>query len=391
MISRLILLDLVRRPGSLAVLVAIVVVASGSAAFSASVGQGFDRALAVGIGRAGADIAIVPQGSADALRRILVTGRPEPMSFPDPTRKVRAIPGAESASAQVFVASAQADCCTAGDVLIVAFDPATDFVVGPWIRRGTLVDDASSAVVGSNLKQPLGLPIEFYGTRLVVKGALAPTGWGYFDNAAFVTSDAVLHMADASRASAKVARLDPKPGAVSVVWVRAQGEPSELAGRLRAALPGVDVVELGAFLPQVRESASVLGRGLKVISAILVVGALLTIAGVFALAVDRRRRDLAVIRSCGGSRRGLMLVVMAQAGAIGALGGLLGGTAGSLAASLFALWMTISSGVPVLAPTLEQTAVVAVVTALVAALAAAASDAGPALAGAMRGVADVQR
>lgn len=391
MILRLAMLDMLRRPGWLVLLVLAVGIASASAAFSASVARGLEGAFEAGIARAGADIAIVPAGQGEAFRRVLVTGEPEALSFADPVQRVRAVEGVESACSQLFVASAQADCCTAGDVLIIAMDSADDFVVSPWIRRGTLPVDGSSASVGSNLKREIGLPITFFGTRLLVEGALAPTGWGYFDNASFVTKAAVDRMVDASRSDPGVARLDVRPGDASVVWVRASDDPALVAKRLRAEISGVDVMELSAFLPRVRDSAGTLGRGLRVLSGALVVGACLMIAAVFVLAVDRRRGDLAVIRASGGSRRGLMGVVLLQASAIGFVGGLVGGFAGGAGALAFSLWMSVASQVPLLPPTAGQVVGLAATAAVLSALVAAVIAAGPALAAATRGVADAQR
>jgi putative ABC transport system permease protein len=388
---RLLLTDLVRRPGWLAVLATTVALAAGSAAFAATSARGFSAAFEAGIARAGADIVIAPEGSSAALRRMLVTGQPAALSFPDPTPRVRAVPGVTEAAAQRFVASAQASCCSAGDVLIVAFDPETDFMIAPWLRRGTLARDAQSVTVGANLKQPVGLNLAFYGTQLNVTGALAPTGWGFFDNAAFVTGGAIGRMVAAGQEQKGVARLDAPPSVVSVVWVRTEGDPTLVAERLRDVLPDADVVELSTFLPTVRSSAASLGRALRAVALALSLAAALVIAGVFALGVERRGRDLALLRACGASRRTLALAVLAQAALVGGVAGLAGGLAGSLAASSFALATTVSAQVPVLPPSGLEIALTALGSALAAAAVAGLAAAGPALAGALRSVSDELR
>jgi putative ABC transport system permease protein len=383
--------DMFRRPGWLALLVGVVALATASVAFTSAASRALEGALRVGIARAGADIAVVPAGQGEDFRRVLVTGEPKIMSFPDPTSGIRTTRGVSACSSQLFVASAQADCCSAGDVLIVAVDPDTDFVVRPWVRRGALPTDGSSVLTGVNLRRGMGLPITFYGTRLTVVGGLEPTGWGFFDNAAFVTRAAVEKMVEASRTQTNVARLNVKRGETSVVWVRTSGDSEVVARRLRAEVPGADVLEMAAFLPSVRESSRVLGRGMGIVSATLVGAALLTVAATFSLALSRRSRDLAVIRAAGVSRRGLTIAILVQAGLIGMTGGLIGGAVGGLAAHVFAQWMSLSSHLPVLAPSWQDAAVLALAAAALASIGAALTAAGPALAYVMRGVSDAQR
>jgi len=128
------------------------------------------------------------------------------------------------------------------------------------------------------------------------------------------------------------------PGRVSLVQLSVSGTPSEIESVTRTLadnLPGLDV-------RPVRQIAAAEGTILKriqgllfwTIALILVLSMLGVLASMAALAMERRR-DVGLMKALGGTVPRIMRLFLAEAGALGALGGLLG----FLVGVLLARWM----------------------------------------------------
>ena len=129
--------NLVRRPGRTAALVLLVLLLSftmfGGALTLLSI-RGGTKSLE---GRLGADIIVVPSEMASKvnLDNVLLMGTTGSYYMKaDILDQIRAVEGVEKASAQLFMASLRASCCSVA-VQVIGFDPEEDFTVQPWITR----------------------------------------------------------------------------------------------------------------------------------------------------------------------------------------------------------------------------------------------------------------
>ena len=77
--------------------------------------------------------------------------------------KIRAFPGVENVSSQIFIASLQAACCSV-PVQLIGFDQETDAVIQPWIA-GTLHKtlQRDEVIVGHKVTGKVGERITFFG------------------------------------------------------------------------------------------------------------------------------------------------------------------------------------------------------------------------------------
>jgi putative ABC transport system permease protein len=117
------------------------------------------------------------------------------------------------------------------------------------------------------------------------------------------------------------------PGRVSLVQMSVSGTPAEIEGvtrQLAVALPGLDVRPVrqiaaaeGTILARIQ------GLIFWTIALILVLSMLGVLASMAALAMQRRR-DVGLMKALGGTVPRIMRLFLAEAGALGALGGLLG-------------------------------------------------------------------
>jgi len=155
------------------------------------------------------------------------------------------------------------------------------------------------------------------------------------------------------------------PGKVSLVQLSVSGSTAEIEGvakRLASALPGLDV-------RPVRQIAAAEGmilgriRGLIfwTIALILVLSMLGVLASMAALAMERSR-DVGLMKALGGSIPRIMRLFLAEAGALGVLGG----TIGFLAGVVLAHWIGSSVFGVAISPRLEVFPVTVALTIVVA-------------------------
>ncbi|HEU0155104.1 MAG TPA: ABC transporter permease, partial [Stellaceae bacterium] len=151
------------------------------------IGWALSAGVAASLARLGADILVVPEGTLVNLTAGLLTVQPTAATLPeDLAPQLAAIPGVARVARQRIVA-ALVDGHPAD---LVAFDPAQDFSVLPWLaahRPGPLAADG--AIAGSALAAEPGKPVAICGKPMTVYGRLGKTGVGPFDQSWFVSFD----------------------------------------------------------------------------------------------------------------------------------------------------------------------------------------------------------
>ncbi len=331
--------------------------------------QGTNDSLELTQGRLGADILVVPQGTEARVESALLMGTPGTVWMPaSAVEEVRAIPGVEAASPQMYLASLSgASCCSVSNMFIVAFDPATDFTVQPWLERELGEDLALGDAVGgafvSASEDEGGLTIYGYPLKLVAN--LEPTG-GNLDQSLFLTFETARDMARLSVTEAE-RPLEIPDSSVSSILVRvAEGEdPNAVAGAILTRVQDVGVVMAPSMFDAFRLHIATLRSGLVFVLVLTVALSIMLIAVVFSMASHERRREIGVWRALGATREHVILSLVIQAALLATAGGLVGAAFSALAAYLFHDYIVGRIGVPFLFPSLP-----ALATLLLASLAA---------------------
>ncbi|MBO6009501.1 MAG: hypothetical protein J6P70_04170, partial [Ruminobacter sp.] len=109
--------------------------------FSVFVGETVTSGLCGGMEslkkRLGADIIVIPSGKnrQQNFEGILLGGKPGFFYMPNSVlAEISRIDGAEMVTAQFYLASLTADCCST-ELQIMGFDPDSDFIVMPWLTK----------------------------------------------------------------------------------------------------------------------------------------------------------------------------------------------------------------------------------------------------------------
>ena len=163
--------------------------------------QGIEHGLRTTQSRLGADIMVTPdEGDTDFdAQTFLVNAEPSYFYMDASTREaVAAVDGVEAASSQLFLASARASCCS-GRYQVIAYDPATDFTIQPWMNDavGQTQLGEDEVIVGANVLANDPDNFQLFDNTLRVVGQFDPTG-STLDNAVYMNFETAKKVIDSS-------------------------------------------------------------------------------------------------------------------------------------------------------------------------------------------------
>ena len=260
--------------------------------------QGIEHGLRTVQSRLGADIMVTP-AEADTdfdAQTFLVSAEPSYFYMDAATRdEVAAVDGVEAASSQLFLASARASCCS-GRYQVIAYDPATDFTIQPWMRdavgRTQLGDD--EVIVGANVLANDPNNFQLFDNTLRVVGQFDATG-STLDNAVYMNFETAKKVIDSSlrKGLNKYSTLETDRIISSVMVKVAPGYDAEaVAAQIHQQVPGV-----------------AWGVGLLMITLL------------FVLMVAERKREFATLVAMGAHRRMISGIIIREALGVNILGG----------------------------------------------------------------------
>ena len=295
--------------------------------------------------------------------------------------EIRAIDGVEIASPQLFLASAKAGCCSTR-VQMIAFDPATDFTIQPWLKDTRVTEQMGlmDVVIGSTVDWTSAAQddvIRFYDRSCHVIGQFAPTG-STLDSAVYMNFDTCKALIQACRDKGmfKYENLDAD-GIISSVMIRVKPgyDIETVAEQIRN---NVDDVSVATATNMVSGIAASLDRISGTASVLIVTFWLLGLTMVlliFTLMMNERKREFASLRAMGASRGILSGIVVKEALTVNLLGGVLGIALSAVILFSFSELIGESLGAGFVLPSIVQ-AVLLAILALLSVMVSAALAAG---------------
>ena len=312
------------------------------------------RSIAVGAGRLGADVLVVPAQDESKAKDALISGQPSEYYMPSRVlEEVRQVEGVEKATPQVFIKSSPLSCCGVSNVLLIGFDPATDFSVTPWLSdfSGKNFND-NDIIAGDEVPTMTGRTLKFYGREFNVVGTLARTGMRYLDNSAFITLNAAYKMAEQSGSKA-LKKVNVTPDEISTVLVKVQDgyTPQRVAVKISFAVDGVKAIASSDVISTVKDQLSKLFTYLLTVGGIVWVMALLLIGVVFSMIVNERQREIGLLRAMGATKGFMFRLLITEAAMLTSAGGVLGVAGGGIVVYSFKNLLMKELSVPYLWPT----------------------------------------
>jgi len=332
-----------------------------------------------GLKRLGADILVVPAGAETKVETALLMGKPTNVWMPrENLQTVAGITGVESVSPQVYLSSLYgAACCSVSEMFIVVYDPATDFTVTPWLEKNLGRSLTKGEVIGGSY---IFVPddeqyIQLFGYRLTLKGNLDPTGTG-IDQTLFMTMETAQAMAQSSITTA-VQPLNINPDEISTIMVKVYpGEDvHRVALRIYQDTKDMVAVESPNLFGAFRNQMNGLLWGFFAITLIVWAIAMVLIGLIISMAMNERRRGMAVLRAIGATRMFIFRSVLWEAGLLGLSGAITGIAVTSFGIYIFRNMIAGSLKMPFLFPSLPSFiglfsagVALAIVTVIIAAL-----------------------
>lgn len=277
--------------------------------------------------RMGADIMIVPVENDSDMEAILLKGEPSCFYFKKSLeQKVKGVAGVGRATSQFFLTSLDAECCDSR-VQLIGFDPDTDFSVTPWIAKVYDKELGEGAVIiGSDIHVDDGDAIKLFGEEYPIAAKLDATGTG-LDQAVYSTVDTIKHMYEAAYSKGQRFLEDADPeNAISTILIRLEDgySPSETIKSIRKELGAVQIIESQSMIRNTADNMKHISGFLYVFEVLFIVIVFITVAMVFSLNTNERKKEFAVMRTLGADRFKVVKIVLLEAILIGLAGGVLG-------------------------------------------------------------------
>lgn len=288
---------------------------------------GMQNALHLGTYRLGADILVVPEAYEAQARSALLAGEPTSFYMDRAVyEQILKVDDVWRASPQLFIKPSSFTCCYSVDVFLVAFDPASDFTITPWLEE-TIKKKLSGNEVIAGRSMPImaGSTLPFFGTPFTVVGTMEPTGMKFFDQSIFMTLDAAYRMAENSKTnSLQPIEIDRDRISAVLVQVKDSVTPDRAAIHISHDVPGVRAIASDEVISTVRRQLTGLMKGILIISGILWILALLMIGFAFYMIVNERQREIGLLRAMGAKKRNVFSLIVSEAVMVSFIGGIIG-------------------------------------------------------------------
>lgn len=347
--------NLLRKPGRTAALMLLTAFLALSVFGGTVVVSSLQRGLGSLESRLGADIIVLPSSAQSkvSFEKLLLQGTTGAF-YMDASAldSVLEVEGVEAAAPQTFLASLKADCCSV-KIQVIGMDPQTDFVVQPWIAQSLSRELGEMEVaVGCKVESDVGEIIRIYDERCRVAARLAPTGTG-LDTAVYCDMATMRQLLRAAEAKGVTHKLTSDSGdMISAVYVKVKDgyDVDRVNNLLNGHVRKASAVRTRSMLTQVADGLAGVSRTVALLIAAVWALSLIILFIAFAMMVHERRREFAVLRLLGTSRRMLSRMVLWEAALCSLLGAALGlGLAAALVFP-FTTLIEMNLGLPYLAP-----------------------------------------
>lgn len=357
--------NLKRKPGRTAALLLL----SAFLCFAALGGSLFISGLKSGLNsletRLGADIMVVPYEAASKskLSDIVLQGNPGYFYMDRSVLdKLSSMEGIGAISPQFFLATASASCCSAA-VQIIGFDPETDFTIQPWAKstwQGTL--GYMEVLVGNELNAFPGDTLTFYGSDVTVAARLDRTGT-YLDTAVYANQETIQTLI-AEALEKKVydfGDIDPY-GVISCVMINvADGYVvEEVLNDINVHVRKVEAVQTSAFLSDISAKMTGIAGVITWLMAAIWILAILILVITFMMVSNERKKEYAVLRALGASRKKLVGIIMKESLLVSCAGSVIGAVIAVCAALILRTTIEGSLGLPFLLPGVPSMAMICI-------------------------------
>lgn len=309
--------------------------------------------------RLGADIMVIPAGAQASVENALLMGVPASVWMDRSVLdKIKSVPGVAVVSPQLFLSTMRgASCCSVSDMFMIAFDPATDFTVQPWLEMNLGRElQLNEAIGGCFVFVPEArTDILVYGNALTLVGNLEPTGSG-LDQSMFITFATAMEISRLSPMQAE-RELFISPDSISAALIRIlpDADPHEVAVQIAGKLPDLTVVESANLFSLQRSNVNQVLGSATILFFLVWLLSIIVIGLITSAAIAERRQQIGVLRAMGATRGQVFRSLFLEGEIVALAGGAAGLVFAGFTIFLFRNLITQSIGVPIHFPNLFTT------------------------------------
>lgn len=372
--------NLRRKPGRTAALILLTAFLAMSVFGGSMVVMSLRNGLKSLESRLGADIIVVPSSAQSkvSFKNMLLTGTTGAFYMSgDNLDRTLEVEGVEKASPQVFLSSLKADCCSIR-IQVIGFDPDNDFVVQPWIEESCQREPGEmDLLVGANVEADTGEILKIYDEPCHVTGKLAATGTG-LDSAVYCTMDTMQTLLKAAEAKGITHDITSEDDdLVSAIYVKVR-EGCDI-GKVNSAIQGhtrrASAVRTKSMITDVSGSLAGISRTISLLTAAVWILSIVILLLIFFMITNERKKEFALLRLLGTSRRLLRKVIRTETAVCSLSGAIVGITASALLLFPFTKLIESSLGLPYLMPSVSMVLMTALAAAAGTVLAGVLSSA----------------
>ena len=351
--------NLRRKPGRTAALILLTAFLAMSVFGGSMVVMSLRNGLKSLESRLGADIIVVPSSAQSkvSFKNMLLTGTTGAFYMSgDNLARTLEVEGVEKASPQVFLSSLKADCCSIR-IQVIGFDPDNDFVVQPWIEESCQREPGEmDLLVGANVEADTGEILKIYDEPCHVTGKLAATGTG-LDSAVYCTMDTMQTLLKAAEAKGITHDITSEDDdLVSAIYVKVR-EGCDI-GKVNSAIQGhtrrASAVRTKSMITDVSGSLAGISRTVSLLTVAVWILSAVILLLIFVMITNERKKEFALLRLLGTSRRLLRKVIRTETAVCSLSGAIAGITAAALLLFPFTKLIESSLGLPYLTPSVSM-------------------------------------
>ncbi len=278
--------------------------------------------------RMGADMIVVPRNYVSSIQDALFLGKPCTVYFHKSwVDKIEKMEGVKKVSYQMYLATlSESECCDSA-LQIIAFDPGTDYVIQPWIKKNSETPlNGNQIIIGNNLNYNPGDVARLFGEEFLVAAKMDKTGMGY-DNTVFINYTSALELVR-KPVVRNYFSVGDKDNMISMITVEIMEEFD--TGFVRDRI----TEKYGTAEIAIYESNSILNglsKNLKqysvysnILNALLAVSTIFSLLCICNMTINERRREFGILRSIGANRIRIVRIIVGEASIISTVGCLLG-------------------------------------------------------------------
>lgn len=303
--------------------------------------------------RLGADLLVVPEGYEADMEGVLLKGEPSHFYFSNAiARQIAQVSGVSQVTSQFFLTSLSASCCST-QVQLIGFDPDTDFVIQPWIAKTYASASGDGYIIaGSDIVLESDHTLTFFNQTYPVAAQLEKTATG-LDSSVFMNMNTMKSLYVAARETGMnfISGEEPE-GAVSSVPVKIEKgyDVQKIANNIRSSISAVDVIVSKNMISTISDNLGSLVAYIRIFSAVLWGLAAIVLMAIFSVTINARKKEFAVLRILGATRKKLVGIVLTESLMVSVIGGAVGMMAVSLLVFPFGTYIGNKLQLPYLEP-----------------------------------------